>query len=99
MPSEGLLERDRELDRLDALLAATASGSGGLLVLEGPAGIGKTRLLTAARERGTAAGLQVLAARAGELERDWPFGVVRQLLEGAVHGRELTGAAAAARVV
>jgi DNA-binding CsgD family transcriptional regulator len=47
-------------------------------VLEGPAGIGKTSLLAAARERARGAGLRVLAARASELERGHPFGTVRQ---------------------
>ncbi len=39
-----LLERDAELAALDALIAAAAAG-GRLLAIEGPAGIGKTRLL------------------------------------------------------
>jgi hypothetical protein len=51
----------------------------GPAIVEGPPGIGKTRLLAAA---GAAAeDLEVLRARASELERDFPFGVVRQLFE------------------
>ena len=49
----------------------------------GPAGIGKSRLLQLARRRGEAAGALVLAARSSELEREFPYGVVRQLLRGA----------------
>jgi hypothetical protein len=35
-----LLERDRELERLAALLTDTAAGEGGLAIVEGPAGVG-----------------------------------------------------------
>src|SRR5829696_9753671 len=56
-------------------------------VIEGPAGIGKTRLLEEARAAAAdALGLAVLHARGGELERDFGFGVVRQLLEPRVAG-------------
>lgn len=58
-----------------------AGGDGSLVLIEGPPGIGKSRLLQAAREQAPAAGLGVLAARGGELERDFPHGVARQLLE------------------
>src|SRR5919202_793538 len=44
-----LLERHAELTSIDAGLAAAAAGRGGVLVVEGTAGIGKTRLLDAAR--------------------------------------------------
>ncbi|HEX8123777.1 MAG TPA: AAA family ATPase [Solirubrobacteraceae bacterium] len=80
-----LLEREAELSELESALADAARGAGRLVVLEGPAGIGKTRLLRAARDRAAEAGMRVLAARGSELERDFPFGVVRQLLEPAVH--------------
>ena len=52
-----------------------------MLAFEGPAGIGKTRLLGVLRERALAAGADVLDARAGVLEREFGFGVVRQLFE------------------
>jgi DNA-binding CsgD family transcriptional regulator len=77
-----LLEREEELALLDALLAKAHDGQGAVAVVEGPAGIGKSRLLDAARER--ADGCRVLRARGGELERDYPWGVARQLLEASV---------------
>lgn len=77
-----LLERDGELAMLGALLADVRAGEGRLGVIEGPAGIGKTRLLEEARAAAADMGLDVLSARAGELESDFGFGVVRQLLEG-----------------
>jgi DNA-binding CsgD family transcriptional regulator len=76
-----MLERDAELAEIDAALARTAAGEGALVVVEGPGGIGKSRLLAAARERAAASGMRVLAARGSELERSFSFGVVRQLLE------------------
>ena len=94
MPLE---ERDDALTAADALLDDARAGSGRLLVLDGPAGIGKTRLLAAIHERAEAAGMHALRARAGELEQDFPFGVVHQLFDAPLAGRAradlLSGAA------
>src|SRR2546423_1698844 len=83
-----LLEREAERDALVAGLADARDGTGALVVLEGAGGIGKTRLLREAREIGERMGLRVLAARATELEADYPFGVVRQLFEPVVAAAE-----------
>ncbi|HEY6886762.1 MAG TPA: AAA family ATPase, partial [Solirubrobacter sp.] len=77
----GLLERDAEIAEIDAALARLHAGEGGVLAFEGPAGIGKTRLLGVLRDRAIEAGAEVLDARAGVLEREFGFGVVRQLFE------------------
>jgi len=76
-----LCEREDELARVDALLTAARAGRGGVMLITGPAGIGKTVLLAAARERAGQAGMRVLAGRGGELESGFSFGVTRQLLE------------------
>ena len=76
-----LLERERELSTLRTLTAGAAAGDCGLLVIEGPAGIGKTRLVAEARREAAAAGVRVLGARGGELEQELAFGIVRQLFE------------------
>ena len=96
-----LLERERELAELDALVMDACAGAGRLAVVEAAAGLGKTQLLHAARESGRGAGMQVLGARATELERG---ALARQLFEPALAaldepGREalLAGAAGAAR--
>ncbi len=78
-----LVEREAELAVVDDALARLGAGHGGLLLFEGPAGIGKTRLLTELRTLAAAAGARPLTARASVLERDFGFGVVRQLLEPA----------------
>ena len=76
-----LLERSAELARIESALAAARAGRGTLLVVEGPAGIGKTALLAATRTSAAGAGMRVLRSRGSELERDFAFGVVRQLFE------------------
>src|SRR5262249_9551556 len=88
----GLLEREGELARIDGRLAAARAGRGGVLVITGPAGIGKTALLTEAGERAGQAGVARRARRGGggELEGGFSFGVARQLFEPL-----LTGAAPA----
>jgi hypothetical protein len=80
-PNRDLLERADELRRLRAAITAACEGRGGTLVIEGPAGIGKTALLRRARALARNAGMTVLAARGRELEREFPFGVARQLFE------------------
>jgi DNA-binding CsgD family transcriptional regulator len=76
-----LLERIRELAVLEEAIADAARGSPGVVVIEGPAGIGKTALLRAARHAARSSGLRELAARGGELERGLELGVARQLFE------------------
>ena len=76
-----LIERESELAMIDRALEGALAGSGWLQIFEGPAGIGKTALLDATRERAGRAGVIALAGRGGELEGGFPYGVVRQLLE------------------
>ncbi len=100
--ADGLLERDDELGVLDGLMLDAAAGEGRFVVIEAAAGVGKSSLL--AEARGRAGRLRVLAARGGELEQEFPFGVVRQLFEAVTADPEqretaLAGAAAAAAPV
>src|SRR4051794_23308949 len=99
-----LLERERELASRDARTAGGGGGGARLALVEGPAGIGKSRLVAEARRLGSEAGLRVFSARGGELEREFPYGVVRQLFEPALvdpeeRHRLLSGSAAGARAV
>ena len=102
-PATFLLERDGELGRLERAIGAAAGGAGGVVAVEGEAGIGKSRLLAAGRELAEAAGLRVLTARGSEFERAHGYGIVRQLLEpplaradAAARGALLAGPARAA---
>jgi DNA-binding CsgD family transcriptional regulator len=75
-----LLERERELTALDRALADTeATGDGRAVLIEGPPGIGKTALLEGLDGRAGAHGHRVLKATGSEMERDFGFGIVRQL--------------------
>ncbi|UTI63794.1 AAA family ATPase [Paraconexibacter antarcticus] len=86
-----LLDRQAELSALGDAIAATAAGEGRVVLVEGTPGVGKTRLLAEARRLLDAAGLRVLPARGGEIEREHPYGVVRQLFESALLGPEPVG--------
>jgi DNA-binding CsgD family transcriptional regulator/Tfp pilus assembly protein PilF len=79
-----LLERERELAGLAGALAAAGAGRGNVVLLEAAAGLGKTSLLRAAAESASGRGFRCLRARAGELERDFAYGCVRQLFEPVV---------------
>ncbi len=74
-----LLEREAELDALDAILAGAADGDGGTALISGLAGVGKSSLLAAAADRARGAGLRVLACRCQPLEREFSFGTVIEL--------------------
>jgi predicted ATPase len=78
---EELIERTGELDALEASVMAAAAGEGSLLVIEGHAGLGKSRLMTAVIAEARRARMLRLRARPGRFERDFPFGVVRRLFE------------------
>ena len=73
-----LVERELEVAAIGVALEYAAT-DGRVVLIKGPAGIGKTRLLDVLRREAT--GFDVLGARGGVLERDVAFGVVRQLLE------------------
>jgi DNA-binding CsgD family transcriptional regulator/tetratricopeptide (TPR) repeat protein len=79
-----MLERDAELVYLGSCLRDAREGRGGIVAVEGPAGIGKSMLLAAAAQLARELGLELLKARGGELEEGMAFGAVRQLLEPAV---------------
>jgi DNA-binding CsgD family transcriptional regulator len=76
-----LIERGVELGVLFGAVRRLARGEGGVVVVEAPAGLGKTALLEHAAPRAANAGCLVRRAAPGPLERHFPFGVVRALLE------------------
>jgi DNA-binding CsgD family transcriptional regulator len=93
-----LLERVEERRALADALRAARRGEGGVVVVDGAIGLGKTALLSAFRA--DAAGEATVASAQGtELERDFAFGVVLQLLAPVVgeDAEVFSGAAALAR--
>jgi DNA-binding CsgD family transcriptional regulator len=76
-----LVERAAELHVLEHAVAGLDRGTGGVVVLEATAGLGKTALLDHAAGVARDAGYLVRHAAPGPHERRFAFGVVRTLLE------------------
>ena len=76
-----ILERDVELGAIARQLDRAVEGDGSLIVVEGPAGIGKTTLLREAIAMAQERGMSVLQAKGGILEQRLEYGIVRQLIE------------------
>jgi DNA-binding CsgD family transcriptional regulator len=73
-----LFGRERELARVAAALSVAREGTSRVLLVRGPAGIGKSALLAQVRDR--AAGMQVLEARGVEAESELAFAGLSELL-------------------
>lgn len=71
-----LLGRRDEIRRIDELASAARAGDGGVLVLRGEAGIGKSALLDHA---GQASGFRVVQACGAEFESELPYAALHQL--------------------
>ncbi len=79
-PARGLYGRQAEVEELDLALERAASGQRAIVLVEGEAGIGKTRLLAEALDRAPGRGCEVVLGRAEELEGSRPFGVIAEAL-------------------
>ncbi|WP_406194782.1 AAA family ATPase [Kitasatospora sp. NBC_01560] len=75
-----LLERESELDLVREALRGCRAG-GTVLLVAGPLGAGRSALLTELANRAADQDVCVLRANAAPMERDFAFGVVRQLFE------------------
>src|SRR5215217_4693691 len=75
-PAPRTLGREAEARALVEALDRVASGASAIVLIEGEAGIGKTRLLQDALQDARARGMQVVAGQAVELERTRPFGLL-----------------------
>jgi DNA-binding CsgD family transcriptional regulator len=78
-----LLGRQREREVLDRLLAGVRAGRGGVLVMHGEAGVGKTALLGYAVE--AASEFRVARTFGVEAEMELPFAAVQQLCSPFLH--------------
>ena len=101
MPASTLLERVDDLFAITAALKAARNGDGRVVVVAGRAGIGKSSCCRRVSGPPASDGFTVLTARASELEREFAFGVARQLFERDVQRAPgwWSGAAEQARTV
>lgn len=76
-----LLGRERELDELLELWQRAKNGDGGLVLLLGPAGVGKTHLATELGAAVAAAGISVLSGGCGR-DGQGPAAALRSAVEG-----------------
>src|SRR6516164_255109 len=79
-PVPRICGREAEIQALGEALDRVAAGGPAVVLVEGEAGIGKTRLLARALEDAAGRGMRVAAGRAEELERTRPFGVLAAAL-------------------
>mgnify|MGYP001172747165 CR=1 FL=1 len=73
-PGRQLIGRRAEFDRLRAALHAAIEGRGGVVLVAGDAGVGKTVLVEALGYVAIATGVQVMGARCFELDGTPPYG-------------------------
>jgi predicted ATPase len=78
----GLLEREGAIGAIEVLITQAQSGHVRALLIEGHAGMGKSRLHEAALDLARAAGMRVMRGAGAELERHMAFGIAAQLLHG-----------------
>jgi ATP/maltotriose-dependent transcriptional regulator MalT len=81
-PNAPLIGRDDVMMRLRCALSAAQGGAGTCVIVEGPAGIGKSRLLAEAGREAHAMGIVVATARATELDRIAPLTTLLMALRG-----------------
>jgi DNA-binding CsgD family transcriptional regulator len=75
-PVPRIYGRQREIEALGEALDRVAAGGPAILLVDGEAGIGKTRLLTETLADARRRGMHVAVGGAEELERTRPFGVL-----------------------
>ena len=100
------IERTREISALETALDRADRGSGSLVMIEGPPGIGKSRLLAHVSELATGAGIRAPLTRGSSLDSGIPFGIAHHLFSPLVaelseqeRDSALSGAAAPAEAL
>jgi DNA-binding SARP family transcriptional activator len=84
VPMPPLVNRVAECRVLDECLERLAAGRGGVLVIEGPGGIGKSRLVRELTARAAQRGLQALVGSAYEMEAAIAYGPFIDILQAAL---------------
>ncbi len=84
-PNAAIFGRERELGAVSDFIGGARAGAGGpsaSLVLEGPAGIGKTAIWAEAVSRAAREGVAVRVCRCAATDAAWAFSGLGDLLEG-----------------
>lgn len=89
-----LVERDQAWKIAAQSIGRARGGQGSVLLFEGSAGIGKSGLIAAIRCLAGQSGTEVLSAGGRRRERQFPFGVVVQLMEARLDAADSKGARA-----
>jgi hypothetical protein len=79
-----LIERDGEIAQIGKTIDRAGKGSGGMLLLEAAAGLGKSSLLATAVAEASSRGMEVVQASAPALGGEVPFMVCQHLFEAAL---------------
>jgi len=77
--------REREIARLDQCLRRALAGQGYLILLEGEAGVGKTRLTYHTLQTAAANGATIISATCQTLERQLPFAPLADAISRYLH--------------
>lgn len=80
VPHPGLVGRTAEIRAVTRALDRAAAGQPSVVLIEGEAGIGKSRVLDETLDQARRRGMRVAAGRGRELEQTRPFGLVAEAL-------------------
>jgi DNA-binding SARP family transcriptional activator/tetratricopeptide (TPR) repeat protein len=75
-----LIGRNAELRTIRQLLDATAAGRGGIALVSGAPGVGKTAMLTATMSEARSRGFRTGSGAAAKIEGAWPFAPVLEAI-------------------
>ncbi|MBO3089929.1 AAA family ATPase [Cellulomonas dongxiuzhuiae] len=89
-PTRPLVGRGAELDDIDELLSSVATGGGATVLLEGEAGVGRTRLVEALQRAAELLGIQVYLGRAVGPTAP-PYAMLTDALLGPARSRDDAG--------
>jgi DNA-binding CsgD family transcriptional regulator len=92
VPGRGLVGRGQELGVIADMLAHTGAGQGGVVIVEGEPGVGKTALLDEVVQETERAQTRVLTSTANELDMRMPFAAIRSWLPAAQSSSDSTAA-------
>ena len=76
-----ILEREAERELAESVVDAAAAGEGATVLVEGPAGVGKTTVVGMFAEAAARRGMGIVGARATPVEQSEAWAVSRRLFD------------------